>query len=243
MAEPARPAFYAAGPGRLRDWWTLLHPPYTAWHLSYVVLGAALARRPGVEHLAAALLAFLFAVGLSAHALDELHGRPLRTRISARVLGATAVAGAVGAIALGIAGVARVGVALVPFVVVGPVLLVGYNLELFGGRLHSDAWFAASWGAFPVLTGCVAEHGQLTVPAALAAAAAFALSAAQRALSNRARGLRRRTKEVTGRLVRSDGATEELTVPLLLEPMEAALRWSSVAIVLLATAVALARLR
>ncbi len=29
----AVPAFYAAGTGGWRDWWTLLHPPYTAWHL------------------------------------------------------------------------------------------------------------------------------------------------------------------------------------------------------------------
>ena len=36
-----RPAFYALAPGGWRDWWTLLHPPYTLWHLSYVALGAA----------------------------------------------------------------------------------------------------------------------------------------------------------------------------------------------------------
>ena len=42
-AGPERPAFYALAPGGWRDWWTLLHPPYTAWHLSYVVIGASLA--------------------------------------------------------------------------------------------------------------------------------------------------------------------------------------------------------
>ena len=41
----ARPAYYAARPGGWRDWWTLLHPPYTSWHLSYVVIGATLAPR------------------------------------------------------------------------------------------------------------------------------------------------------------------------------------------------------
>ncbi|MHB8451280.1 MAG: hypothetical protein ACYDAQ_12635 [Mycobacteriales bacterium] len=242
MAESARPAFYAAGPGRLRDWWTLLHPPYTAWHLSYVVIGAALAQRPGVVNLVAAVAAFFFAVGLSAHALDELHGRPLRTHIPAPVLVTTAVVGAAIAVGLGAAGVVRVGVTLIPFIVVGPVLLTGYNLEMFGGRLHGDAWFAASWGAFPVLTGCVAQHGQLTVAAGLSALAAFALSAAQRALSNPARALRRRTKEVTGRVVRLDGSVEPVTAQLVLQPVESALRWSSAAIVLFATAIAVARL-
>jgi hypothetical protein len=239
----ARPAFYAAAPGRLRDWWTLLHPPYTAWHLSYVVIGAALADRPNVTNLVATVIAFFFAVGLAAHALDELHGRPLGTRIRAPVLVVTGTAGAAVAVALGAAGVMRVGFTLVPFIVVGPLLLAGYNLEIFGGRLHSDAWFAASWGAFPVLTGCVAEHGQLTVAAGLAAVGAFALSAAQRALSNPARALRRRTREVTGRIVRSDGSVEPVSARLLLGPVESALRWTSIGIVLLATAVALTRLR
>ncbi len=37
-----RRAFYALEPGGARDYVTLLHLPYTAWHLSYVVLGACL---------------------------------------------------------------------------------------------------------------------------------------------------------------------------------------------------------
>ena len=63
----ARPAFYAAGPGPWRDWWTLLHPPYTAWHLSYVVIGACLAPRVDVGLLLLTLAAFFLAVGISAH--------------------------------------------------------------------------------------------------------------------------------------------------------------------------------
>ena len=43
VATPGRPAFYALGRGRLQDAITLLHPPYTAWHLSYFALGAAVA--------------------------------------------------------------------------------------------------------------------------------------------------------------------------------------------------------
>ena len=46
MAAPhrlERPAFYALRPGGWRDLITLLHPPYTAWHLSYVAFGAAAA--------------------------------------------------------------------------------------------------------------------------------------------------------------------------------------------------------
>jgi len=59
-----RPAFYALAPGGWRDYVTLLHPPYTLWHLSYVAIGAALAPqwRPGV--LALALLAFFLGMGI-----------------------------------------------------------------------------------------------------------------------------------------------------------------------------------
>ena len=80
------PAFYAARSGGWRDYWTLLHPPYTVWHLSYVLLGAALAPSPDPRIVAGALVAFGLAVGVAAHAFDELRGRPLRTRIPSPVL-------------------------------------------------------------------------------------------------------------------------------------------------------------
>jgi hypothetical protein len=242
MAESTRPAYYAAAPGAWRDWWTVLHPPYTAWHLSYVVTGAALASRPSVTNLVVAAIAFFFAVGLAAHCLDELHGRPLGTAIPDGVLKATAAAATAVSVGLGIVGCLRVGPVLIPFIVVGVALLASYNLELFGGRLHSDSWFALGWGAFPVLTGCVAEHGALTVAAGLAAVAAYFLAVAQRTLSNRARSLRRRVSEVTGELRSSDGRVERVDRAYLLSPAEQALRAGSWAVVFIAAAVAVARL-
>ena len=150
MPEPERrPAFYAARAGGWHDWWTILHPPYTAWHLSYVVLGGCAAPHTDATRLVATLLAFFFAVGVAAHALDEVHGRPLRTRIPDRVLWLAAGAGLAAAVALGIAGLPRVGPGLLAFIVVGPVLVAGYNLELLGGRLHSDVGFAFSWAPSP----------------------------------------------------------------------------------------------
>ena len=59
-----RPAFYALRRGGWRDLVTLLHPPYTAWHLSYVALGAAAAPVVHVDRLLAALAAFFLAVGI-----------------------------------------------------------------------------------------------------------------------------------------------------------------------------------
>lgn len=236
-----RPAFYAARPGGWRDWWTLLHPPYTAWHLSYVVIGAALAPEVRVDRLVATVLAFFLAVGIAAHALDEVHGRPLRTAIGTRALVSAAVVGLGGALAFGIVGVARVGPALVPFLVVGPVLVLAYNAELFGGIVHTDLGFALSWGAFPLVTAYVAQTGTLSLAAVLGAVGATALSLAQRALSTPARRLRRTVRAVHGTLTTADGDVA-LDERFLLAPLERALRALSLAVVVTATALALARL-
>ncbi|HKR67595.1 MAG TPA: hypothetical protein VJT16_01965 [Streptosporangiaceae bacterium] len=243
MAEPhARPAYYAAGPGPLRDWWTLLHPPFTAWHLSYVVLGAMLAPHVRLDRLIAALIAFFLAVGIAAHALDELHGRPLRTAIPRSALITVTVAGLAGAVGLGAIGISRVGWGLLPFMIIGPLLVIGYNAELFGGLIHTDLGFAAAWGAFPALTGYVAEAGRLAVAPIVAAGAAMALSAGQRHLSTPARMLRRRTSTVTGSITLNSGEVTSLDATRLLEPLERALRSLSWGVVLLAVALATARL-
>lgn len=237
-----RPAFYAARPGRLRDWWTLLHPPYTAWHLSYCVIGASLAPHVYVSRLLATVLAFFLAVGVAAHALDELHGRPLGTAIPSAALVAATIVGIAGALVLGVFGVSRAGFILIPFMIIGPLLVVAYNAELFGGVVHTDLGFATAWGAFPALTGYVAQDGNLSVAAVLASAGALALSAAQRRLSTPARQLRRRVISVDGTITYRDGRVVKLSMPVLLSPLERALRATSWAIVLLAAALAIARL-
>ena len=163
-ASGERSAFYAVGRGTggLGDWVTLLHPPYTLWHLSYVAFGAAVMPPLVLWRLGGTLVAFFLAVGIGAHALDELHGRPLGTGIDSRLLVATAVASITAAM---VAGLIYGGWKLLPFVVVGGVLVYGYNLELFGGRLHSDVWFALAWGAFPVLVGAYTQHWTLSLAA------------------------------------------------------------------------------
>jgi hypothetical protein len=237
-----RPAYYAARSGGWRDWWTLLHPPYTAWHLSYVVIGASLAPTVSTSRLVATVIAFFCAVGLSAHALDELKGRPLRTAIPSGALVGVAVLGLVVAVGLGVAGVVKVGWVLIPFIVLGPLLVVAYNAELFGGFVHTDAGFAVAWGAFPVLTAYVAQAQDLAVAPVLAAIGAFALSAAQRALSTPARFVRRTVVEVGGTLVLSDGTSRPIDERLLIRPLERALSAMSWSVVLVAAAFAVARL-
>jgi hypothetical protein len=237
-----RAAFYALRPGGWRDYWTLLHPPYTLWHLSYVAIGAALAPRVHVGWLVETLIAFFLAMGVSAHALDELHGRPLRTRIPDGVLWGLAVAGLAGAIALGIHGTLAVSPWIWAFIVVGAVLVVAYNLELGGGAVHSDLWFALAWGAFPVLTAYFAQAATVRVEAVLAASACAALSAAQRVLSTPVRRLRREIVRVRGELELEDGTVATLDAESLRATPERALRWLSLAMPLVAGALLTARL-
>ncbi len=245
-AEPLAPAFYGTLPrsGRGRhwaDWWVLLHPPYTLWHLSYVAIGASIAPRFDGGRLAATLVAFLLAVGVGAHALDELHGRPLHTAIPRWLLVGAAATSLAVAVGIGVVGVARVGSGLAVFIVVGVALNCGYNLELFGGRFHNDVTFAAAWGAFPVLTGYYAQAATLHFPGVAAAAAAYFLSAAQRSLSTPARELRRRIASVEGTVTHHDGRAIPLTRSVLLAPAEAALKAMARGMIAIAVALVLYR--
>jgi hypothetical protein len=191
MSTTTRPAFYALTPGGWRDYVTLLHPPYTAWHLSYVVLGAALAPdwRPGI--LGLALAAFFLGMGVAAHALDELQGRPLQTRIGKKTLVALAAVSLAGAAAIGVVAAVETSLWLLVFVVAGTFIAVAYNLELFAGRVHGTLWFALGWGALPVLATYYAAAETIRAEAVAAAVFAVLVSWTQRVLSTPVRAQRR----------------------------------------------------
>ncbi len=237
------PAYYASGDHTWRrDVQAILHPPYTAWHLSYVVIGSLIGPRVNWATMGATVLAFFLAVGVSAHCLDELRGRPLGTLLPTRFLiGAAAVALA-GAVAIGIVGLYRLGPWLAVFIVIGAFLVLAYNLELFGGRVHTGLGFALGWGAFPVLTAAFAQERSLPISAIVLAAAATLLSAAQRHLSTPARTIRRHAVSIEGRMVLDDGRVEVLDSSTLLAPIEKTLRALSWTTVALAVSLVLARL-
>jgi hypothetical protein len=238
----SRPAFYALRPGGWRDLVTLLHAPYTAWHLSYVALGAAAAPVVHADRLGAALGAFFLAVGISAHAFDELNGRPLRTRLSDRTLIALAALGLFGAVGIGVLGIVIVSPLLMPLVLAGALIVPAYNLELAGGRFHNNAWFAIAWGGFPAFTGYFVNALTIRPAGLLVAAACCLLSAAQRRLSTPARELRRRTQSIHGEQHLTDGTVIELTPEHLADPLEGALSVLWVALVLLAAGLVAVRL-
>jgi len=224
LGDEVAPAFYALRSGGWRDYVTLVHPPYTLWHLSYVAIGAAIAPRMKWGLLGWTTLAFLLAMGVGAHALDELTGRPLRTRIPDAVLVVLACVSIAVAATIGIVVAFRSTLWLLAFVVFGVAIVVAYNLELFGSRLHTPFWFAAAWGAFPALTAYFASAQRLRGEAIAAAGFALVTSIVQQRLSTDVRHARRRAGD-----------------PTLAKTAETALQLLAVAMPLLAAALLLAR--
>jgi hypothetical protein len=241
------PAFYALAPGGARDVVNVLHLPYTVWHVANVALGAAVAAHVYPVRVAAAIAAFFLAVGVGAHCLDELNGRPLGTRLSSRTLIAMAVAGLGGALAIGVVGVFVISPTLIPLILFGAFIAPAYNLELFGGRFHTDFWLAASWGGFSALTGWwVNALGVHSVREGVAAAAVvlacYGLCRVQRVLSTPVRELRRRTESVSGEQRLADGTVRALDRATMTAPLDTALRGLSIAVPLLAVGALVVRL-
>ncbi len=240
--ESVRPSWYALERGGWRDYVTLLHLPYTAWHVSYVVIGGCLAASVAWGRLAAAVTAFALAVGVGAHALDEVSGRPLRTRIPDTILVALAALSIGAACAIGIVGAFVVRPWIGLLIPVGLFLVLAYNLELVGGRFHSDLWFGLAWGGFPLLCGYAAVTGEIRVVPGIAAAFAVLLSLAQRALSSHVRYVRRKVSVVRGELELRDGGRETLDAARLIAPAERGLRLLAAATVVLAAALVALRI-
>jgi len=225
VSEDVRPAFYALRAGGWRDYVTLVHLPYTAWNLAYVAIGAAIAPVFRTDRMVWTMAAFALALGVAAHALDELNGRPLQTAIPGRALVALAVVSLAGACAIGIWAASAWGWGLLAFVAVGAFVVPAYNLEWFGGVLHNEWGLALAWAAFPVLTAFYAQALTIRAEAILAAGFAALLIVVQRTLSTPVRHARRTLGTLEG-----------------VEPMERSLRILPWAVVLLAAALVTARL-
>jgi demethylmenaquinone methyltransferase / 2-methoxy-6-polyprenyl-1,4-benzoquinol methylase len=231
------PAFYALEGGGWRDYWTLLHPPYTLWHLSYVLLGAALAPMPDPRIVAGSLLAFFLAVGIASHSFDELQGRPLGTRIPSGLLVAFGSLGLLGAVALGVVAAAQIGPWFLVLVALGAALVISYGLET--PIVHSDIGFALAWGGFPVVVSAAANGAPLLATVAAAAGASL-LSLAQRRLSTPVRRIRRKAEQVSGSIRYRDGTVETIDSARLIGAPESALRllWLAIAAISIATLLA-----
>ena len=232
-------AFYARPGSITGDLITLLHPPYTAWHLAYVAIGAALAPTLDWTRLAGTLAAFFLGTGIGAHALDEWHGRPLRTTLSSRVLLALGLGGLAGAAVLAVLGSFVVSPWVLAWAVGGGLLAVGYSLE-WNRTLHSDLGFALAWGGYPTIVGYWAQAETIDAGVLLLATAAILISLVQRSLSKRARFIRRSVASVSVEF-EVDGQNESWSRSQLLRSWELPLQLLTASVVLLAVALLVLR--
>jgi len=201
--------------GWLRNFLILLHPPYTLWHLSYVPIGAALAPVMNWPILGWTVLAFFLGMGIGGHCLDELNGRPLKTKVPRWLLGCVAGASIAGAVAIGVLIGLRETIWVLPCIVFGGFIVFAYNMEWpssswrpflgvsFGppGFFHRDIWFGIAWGAFPAITAYVAQTHTLNIDIILLTFACWGYSMAQRALSTQSRFWRRKVFLMAGHYV------------------------------------------
>jgi hypothetical protein len=157
------------------------------------------------------------------------------------VLWALAVISIAAAVGIGVAAAAAWTWWLLAFVLFGGFMVVAYNLELFGGHLHTDAWFALTWGALPLLATYLACAESISWAAVAAAAFAAALSYAQRTLSTPVRLVRRQAEHVTGTIRLANGGDLPVTEALLTRASERALQAMTAAVVALAVALVLVR--
>lgn len=221
----------------------LIHWPYSLWHLSYVVIGAALAPEMNWGVLGWTLLAFALAMVMGAHALDLIKGDPLKTGIPRLHLVLLAIFSITGAIAIGaIAGVKETPW-VIPCIIFGGAIVILYNMELFHGFFHNAFWFAFAWGAFPAITSYIAQTHILSPVIGLGAAACLIYSVAQRVLSKQDRFWRRRVTAIEGcyyevpnyPVVPSIGYPKHtLTKRDIIQPVEVALKYMTFSIVVAA---------
>ncbi len=183
------------GPTRLRVAIGLLFLPYTGMVLSYTVIGGMLAPAVAWDRVGALLLIYFLGLGIAAHALDALGSRgikPWGEVFSRRQLWIAAAGSLVAAYAIAGHYSYWYVPSLAVIAVVEGFFVFAYNLEWWSGRFHTDAWFALSWGALPVLAGCVMQTNSVSVAALIVAGATALLSVVEITASRAYKDLKRR---------------------------------------------------
>jgi hypothetical protein len=237
-----KPSWYSSkNTGAVSDFINLLHPPYTLWHLSYVVIGIAMSPVIYSGRSIAVLVAFFVGLGLGAHALDETMGNPLHTKISKTRLYLVGFISLSVAILIGLYYVVVLSVLILPFVAIESFFAVAYNLEVFEKRFHTDLIFALSWGSIPFLTGYFVNSLSLSVATLVMAVGIGFLTYVQRTLSTQARLFRRKIDSVQSiNLV--TGESIPMSSHDLISPAEKSLKALTIMIFAVSIALILARL-
>jgi hypothetical protein len=154
------------GPLKFRTFIGLMFLPYTCMVLSFSLIGSLLAGQIFYDRLLAIVIIYFLGLGVAAHALDALGSKkvkPWGTVFSKSSLWLMAILALT--IAYAIAGYYMI--RYVPLLWIIAILegffVFAYNLEWFGGKFHTDFWFAFSWGVLPVLAGYIMQTNGISL--------------------------------------------------------------------------------
>jgi hypothetical protein len=232
-----KPAWYIVpSHGPFADFLNLLHPPYTLWHLSYVIIGIGLAPVIHLDRSVAVLAAFFLGLGIGAHALDETMGNPLKTRLSKRELYFIGFLSLGIAVAIGTYYMVMLSLLLLPIILAETFFALAYNLEVFHKKFHNTLVFSLSWGALPFITGYFVNALSLSVGAVLASVAIGLLTYTQRTLSLQARSVRRNLDSPIKALKLENGEEIQVSTTDLISPAEKSLQALTLTIFIFAVA-------
>jgi hypothetical protein len=238
-----KPAWYSVdGRGTLLDILNLLHPPYTLWHLSYIVLGIALAPVIHTDRSAAVLVSYFLGLGVGAHALDETMGNPLQTKLSKGKLYLIGFSSLSIAVSIGLYYVFTVSLLILPIIAAEVFFALAYNLEAFDKRFHNTLVFALSWGVLPFVTGYFVNSLSISIGVLAASVGVGLLTYVQRTLSLQARSIRRNLHSPIQLLKLENGEEIRMTSKDLISPTEKSLKALTFTIFLFAVALLLQRL-
>lgn len=183
------------GPTKFRVFVGLLFLPYTGMCVSFAVIGSLVAEDVSWDRVGAIALIYALALGISAHAADTIGSKgkkPWGDYFSRKQLMLLAAACLIAAYALGTYYIIFFVPLLAPIAVLEGFFLLAYNLELFGGRFHTNFWFAVSWGSLPVLAGYVIQTNSIDILPVAVSAATGVISYVEIRLSRPYKELRRR---------------------------------------------------
>lgn len=160
------------GSQKFRSMVGLLFLPYTGMVLSFSVIGSTLAGNIYYERVFAIVVIYFLGLGIAAHALDALGSKtvkPWGTVFTKLQLWLMAIVSLVVAYLIAIYYMVRYVPLLWVVAIFEGFFVFAYNLEWFKGRVHTDKWFAFSWGFLPVLAGYIMQTNRISTEALILA--------------------------------------------------------------------------
>lgn len=211
------------GPERLKSLIGMLFLPYTGMVLSYAVIGAMLAPRIYWDRTAAIAVIYFLGLGIAAHALDALGSKgikPWGEAFTKRQLWIVATMSLVAAYSIAVYYIIKHVPLLTVVAVLEGFFVFSYNLEWFGGRCHTDMWFAFSWGFLPVVSGYVMQTNRISFVSLVVALAMALFSTIEIKTSRPYKEIKRKGKAVekdeTALMMRFEAILKSISLGVML---------------------------